>query len=220
MLRYLLAFFVFQLPLFASRYIDLSHSGVSAEPPKSQQFLVKSKGAELQKWSVMFHSHGTHKTPAGIEAKKYSKKTITPNGVKFTTTTELAKLKVNGAHIYFSARIYSVFKVTPDMAGKKLVARFKIRGKRYDAPTQNHLFANISFPGAGVKDAVIRPAVTPEFTTYSVSAIVPAKAKQAVVCAALYGCGELEVSEAEASIVPIEAANGDVIVTSSGFTDQ
>ena len=220
MFRYLLAFLAFQLPLFASQYIDLSRSGAASEPPKSQQLLVKSKGAELQKWAVMFHSHGTHKTPAGIEAKKYSKRTFTPHGVKFTTTTELAKLKVNGAHIYFSARIYSVIKLTPDMAGKKLVSRFKIKGKRYDAPTQNHLFANISFPGSGSRDTVIRPAATPEFTPYSVSAIIPKNAKQAVVCVALYGCGELEISEAEIAAVPVEKAVGDVIVTSSGFTDQ
>ena len=220
MLKYLLLLLAMQLPLYGSKYIDLSKSGVQQDPPRNRRVLLDSKGRDLQKWAVMFHSHGTHRTPAGIAAKKHSSKSITRNGIKFTTTTELAKLKVNDAYIYFSARLYRVIDLTPEMAGQNLICRFKVRGKLYNAPTQNHFFANISFPGVKKKDKVIRPTVTPDFTNHTVSAIIPPNAKKAVLCVALYGCGELEISEAQVSVGAVDTARADVIVTSSGFTDQ
>ena len=150
MLKYLLlaVLVIFQGTLFGSKYVDFSKAGLPAAPRKGVVILKKSKGAELKSWKTSFHSHGTHKTKAGIAAKQCSKSEYTPHGVKFTTTTDLAKLKApNGSYIYFSARLLTYIKVTPDMVGKNLTYRFKFRGKRYNAPVSNHLLSGVSHQG-------------------------------------------------------------------------
>ena len=207
--------------LQASQYIDLSRTGVARETPVNAKVLAKAKGAELKKWSVMFHSHGTHKTPAGIAAKKTSSKSFTANGIKFTTSTDLAKHKTPaGAYIYFSARLYTTINLTPDMAGQNLTLRFKSRGKRYDAPTSNHLLTGITFIGSKGKDRSVRPTATNAFTSHSISVLIPQGAKKAVLFIALYGCGELEISEATVTLAAVQRSGADVIVSTSGYTDQ
>lgn len=209
------------LPLSASQYIDLSQTGVPQDAPKNAKVLLKAKGAELKKWATMFHSHGTQKTSGGIAAKKCSTKSLTANGIKFTTTTDLAKHKApNGAHIYFSARLYTTIALTPDMEGQNLTVRFKTRGKRYDAPTNNHLLTGINFIGNRGKDKVSRPRITASFTENGASGLIPPGAKKAVVFMALYGCGELEISEAAVTLSAVRSSGADVIASSSGYTDR
>ena len=222
MLKYLLlaVLVIFQGTLFGSKYVDFSKAGLPAAPRKGVVILKKSKGAELKSWKTSFHSHGTHKTKAGIAAKQCSKSEYTPHGVKFTTTTDLAKLKApNGSYIYFSARLLTYIKVTPDMVGKNLTYRFKFRGKRYNAPVSNHLLSGVSFLGTKVS-RYARPAVTGTFVDHSATGLIPKGATYAVVFMALYGCGELEISEAEVSVSDAVAAEADVIVSSTGFIDQ
>ena len=210
------------LPVCGSQYIDLSKSGADTAAASPKQVLVKSQGAELKKWGVSFHSHGTHKTEAGKAAKKFSKHEWTPGGIKFTTSTELAKLKApNGALLYFSARLLTTVDLKPEMEGKVLRCRFKIRGKRYDAPTHNHLLTGIYFTGpAKSKGGHQQVPVPARFTDSGTSQLIPKGAQKAVIFMALYGCGELEISSAEVSVSDVAPNNTDVIVTSSGFTDQ
>ena len=223
MFKYLLfaVLLIFQGTLSASRYVDFSKAGLPPAPKEGVTVLKKSKGAELLKeWNTSFHSHGTHKTEAGKKAKLYSKCDFTSAGVKFTTSAELAKLKApNGAHIYFSARLLTHIKLTPDMAGKNISYRFSIRGKRYNTPTSNHLLSGFIFTGTKVNRNV-QAAMTGSFANHTSSALVPQGATGVVVFMALYGCGELEISEAEVTVSNTVPTGADVIVTSTGFIDQ
>lgn len=216
----LAALLVFQASLFGSKYVDFSNAGLPAAPRKGVTVIKSAKGAALKTWTTFFHSHGTHKTEAGKAAKKYSKHEYTPHGIKFTTTTDLAKLKApNGALIYFSARLLTYVNITPDMAGKTLSYRFKIRGKRYAAPTQNHLLSGFTFFGAKASRNV-HPALTGTFTNHTHSILVPKGATRAAIFMAMYGCGELEISEAEITLSETVSTGCDAIVSSTGFIDQ